>query len=135
LKDGTVRSNEVQLYAGDNATPVTRQTDATSVAKYGQWWSQQVWTGEDVTVAVEALAQEQLRLRKNGQTIVTVSPSPDQAPVALLEYDVGDRVPVYASKRLRKPLSGYQRVYGIPIQIGDDSLEMIDQLLTSADGT
>ena len=50
------------------------------------------------------------------------------------EYDLGDRVPVYASARLRKLLSGYQRVYGMPIQISDDALEHIDALLVSPDG-
>lgn len=134
LVDGTQRANKVQFYAGDVSEPATLAQDATSISKYGKYWAQQVWTGQNVAAAVDALANLQLRLRKNGQTTITISPAADEAPVALLEYDVGDRVPVYASKRFRKPMSGYQRVYGIPIQIGDDMIEMVDQLLCSADG-
>jgi hypothetical protein len=134
LKDGTKRANAIQPYAGDMQTPGTEQTDSGSISTYGKYWAPFVWSGQKYEAAVNALAAEQVLLRKRGQTTVTISPAPERAPIPFLEYDLGDRVPVYAGKRFRRTLSGYQRVYGIPVTIGDDSVELVESLIVSADG-
>lgn len=127
--NGTRRANYVQFFAGQGGPAVTPQTDATSIATYGEYWAQQFFPLQNVNAAVEALAAEQLLLRKDGQTTVTISPAPERSPEPFLDYYLGDRVPVYASNELREAITGYQRVYGIPVEIDDNGTEMVRQLL------
>lgn len=131
LFDGSVRANKVQYFSGQGGPPVTLQTNAPSVATYGEYWATQFFPGQNVPAAVVALAQQQLTLRKNGQRTVTISPAPERSPRPFTEYYLGDRVPVYASNSMRQAVSGYQRIYGIPISISDDATETIRELLTS----
>lgn len=136
LIDGTQRANAVKFFAGlggmaagGQSIPV--QSDATSIAKFREYWRQQFWPGQNVADAVESLAAAQLALSKDGRTTVAISPAPERSPIPFEDYFLGDRVPVYASDRLRAPVSGYQRIYGIPIQIADDETETITQMLTA----
>lgn len=131
LFDGTQRANVVQLFAGTGGVPATKVSDATSIAAYQEYWQTQFLPGRNVKEAVNAMALEMLSLQKNGQQTVTISPAPERAPLPFTEYFLGDRVPVYASSNLRQAVSGYQRIYGIPIEIADDATERIRQLLTS----
>jgi hypothetical protein len=136
LKDGTLRANKVKFFAGQggsapNGQTIPVQTDAASVAKYGEYWRQQFFPGQNVAGVAQLLAQAELALSKDGRTTVTISPAPERSPIPFDDYFLGDRVPVYASDRLRTPLFGYQRVYGIPLTIADDSVEQVQQLLTS----
>jgi hypothetical protein len=134
VEDGTLRANNEQLYTADVSHPVTLQTDSGSVTKYGQWWEQDVLSDLTVDAATTAIAIERLRLAKNGKTTVSLSPFPERSPIPFMDYDRGDRVKVIAPKDLRKPINGFCRIYGIPIQVGDDQIETISQLLTSPDG-
>lgn len=131
LLDGTQRANVVQLFAGTGGVPATKVSDATSITAFKEYWLTQFLPGRNVKAAVNALAAEQLAITKNGQETVTISPAPERAPLPFTEYFLGDRVPVYASNNLRDQLSGYQRIYGIPVEIADDATERIRQLLTS----
>lgn len=143
LLEGTARANNVRYFAGQGGSAGSSTVDdATSIAKYGEYWSQQFWPGQKLVVAVTALAEAALDLQKNGKETVTISPIPGCTPLPFEEYFLGDRVPVYASNRFRQEIprtpSGtnppdvqYQRIYGMPIDIEDDSTEMIKQMLTS----
>lgn len=134
LHDGTRRANAVQYYAGQGGDPVALQEDLVSQGKYGVYFAQQFWPGPTDAgwaVAVEALAESELRLRANGQQTVTISPAPERAPSPFTEYYLGDYVPVYSSNKMREALVGRQRVYGIPIEISDDALETVRQVLAS----
>ena len=136
LYDGTLRANKVKFFAGQGGTAlggqsVPVQTDAASVAKFGEYWRQQFFPGQNVAGVVQLLAQAELAFSANGRQTVTISPAPERSPHPFDEYYLGDRVPVYASNRLRAVLSGYQRVYGIPVTIGDDGTETVQQLLTT----
>lgn len=140
LIEGSKRANEVKFFAGQGGSAaggqtVPVQTDAASVTKYGEYWMQVFLPGQAVAAAVEALAAAQLALAKNGRTTVTFSPAPQRSPIPFLDYTLGDSVPVYASNRFRAPLANsdtvYQRIYGIPLQIGDDATEQVQQMLTS----
>lgn len=142
MHDGTPGAffNKVQYYAGQGGSPVPITgplVNAESVAAFGSYWAQQFFpalTSVDPTgAAVLALAAQALVLAKQGKRTLTITPTPERAPVALLDYDVGDRIPVYASDRLRVTADGLQRVQGIPIQINDDGIEQIGGLLCSPD--
>jgi hypothetical protein len=142
MHDGTPGSffNKVQYFAGQGGPPVPLTgplVNAESVAAFGSYWAQQFFpalTNTDPTgAAVLALARQALVLAKQGKRTLTVTPTPERAPVPFLAYDVGDRVPVYASSRLRVTADGLQRVQGMPIQIGDDDIERIGGLLCSPD--
>lgn len=139
LYEGSGRANNVKFYAGQGGTALNGQTipvqvDAASVAKYGEYWGFQFFPGQNVAAAVEALAAAQLDIRKNGRQTVVMSPSPDCSTALFQAFFLGDRVPVYASARLRDTLTGYQRIYGIPISIADDSTETIERMLASKEG-
>lgn len=139
LLEGSARANSVKFWSGQGGTApggqtIPVQTDATSEAKYGSYWGMQFFPGNNVPAAVEALAAAQLSIRKNGRQTVTISPSPDCATALFQQFNLGDRVPVYASDRMRAELSGYQRIYGIPISIADDATETIERMLASKEG-
>jgi len=102
LFDGLGRANVVQFYNGQGGPAVTQQTDATSIASYGEYWAQQFFPAQTEAAAVVAMAQQQLDLRKNYRQTLTINPAPTRAPEPFVDYGLGDRVPVYASNRLRQ---------------------------------
>lgn len=131
LHDGTIRSNAVQYYESMGGDPVTLAEDTLSQGRYGVYFAQQFWPGLNIPVGIEAMAEHEVALRANGQHTVTLSPAPERAPSPFTEYFLGDQVKVNTSNRMREALTGYQRVYGIPIEISDDSLETVRQILAS----
>lgn len=140
LLDGAQLANEIQFYNGQGGPPVTLQTGATSIAKYGKYWAQQFFPAQVATVAVESMAAQQLLLRQLGRRTVAINPAPERSPDPFTEYFLGDLCPIYATKRLRQTLpapgepTNYTRIYGIPVTIPNDAPETIAQLLTSPDG-
>ena len=150
LVDGTRLANRVQFFAGQGGDPVALQSDAASIALYGEYWAQQFMVGKNTqTDLVVAMAEAQLRIRKDGERSVAFSPAPERSVLALRDYGLGDYVPLWASRNLREPLSidydafdplapgasGYQRIYGIPIELHDNGVERVQRLLTSQDQT
>lgn len=146
LLDGTQRGNEIKFFAGQGGSAPGGQTipvqeDADSVTKFGEYWLQRFFPGQNVPAAVESLAAAQLELVKDGQITVTFSPAPERSPHPLTDYFLGDRVPVYASNRFRAPIPAtgvpsssqvhYQRIYGIPLTIADDATEEVQEMLTA----
>lgn len=134
LFDGTGRANHVQFYNGQGGPPVAAQVSAPSVARYGEYWSQQFFPAQPEVAPVITLATQQLGLRQNGKQTLTVNPAPGRAPEPFVDYYLGDRVPVYASDRLRQPLPlgtdpVWQRVYGIPVEIDDNGVETVRELI------
>ncbi len=107
-QDGAQRANEVLFYAGPGGSvgAAPAQVDAASEAKFGVYTAQQFWPGQTTVPAVTSLAQEQLRLRKNGQQTVTFRPAPERSPRPWIDYDLGDRVPVWASPQGFRKLLG-----------------------------
>lgn len=139
LIEGSGRANKIKFFAGQaglgvGGQAIQVQTDPVSVAKYGEYWYTQFFPGQNVALAVEAFAAATLEIRKTGRRTVDIAPSPDCATSLFQAFFLGDRVPVYASNRLREELQGYQRIYGISLQIGDDSTETIDRMLASKEG-
>ncbi len=104
LTDGDLMANTVQFFNGQGGPAVTPAHDASSAARYGWWESQQFFPAQTQAVAVEAMAEFQLSLRKTGHRTVNLSPNPLLSPIPLLEYGLGDRVPVYATSRLRQAI-------------------------------
>ncbi len=140
LLDGAQIANKVQFYNGQGGPPVALQSSADSAAKYGEYWAQQFFPQQVAPQAVVDIAQEQVSLRKIGKRTLTINPAPERAPDPFTSYFLGDLVPVYATKRFRQILpapqetTNYVRVYGIPIDISDNSVESVSQLLISPDG-
>lgn len=126
--EGTQRANKVRFGAGQGGSAgfAALQTDATSVTKYGEYWLQQFLPGSVIVDAVQDMAAYVLGLRKNGKTVIQMSPTPERSPCPFVDYNPGDRVPVYASAdNFRQDLVGYIRIYGFPIDISDDALETV----------
>lgn len=132
LEDGTQRANEVQFFL-QGGIPADLQSDLASVAKFGQYWSLQTFNGETTVESVDSYATEQLLIRKLRSTSIKIDPAPERSPVLFNEYNLGDTVQIYASKRLRKPFTGSGRVYSIPVDIDDNSVETVKELDFSAD--
>jgi IPT/TIG domain len=136
LIDGTLRANVVKFFSGlggsaTDGSTIPAQIDVYSIDKFGEYWRQQFFPAQNIADIVKLLAQAELALSKNGRTTVTISPAPERSPIPFDDYFLGDEVPVYASNALRAPLAGYQRIYGIPLNIGDDATESVQQLLTT----
>ncbi len=137
MVDATELANKVRYFAGAGGIygEAALETDAASVTKVGEYWTQRFWPGQKILTAVQELAVAALSLQKNGKQTVAISPLAGCTPEPFREYYLGDRVPVYASDRLRKKIPSttiqYQRIYGIPVNIQDDSTEIIEQMLTS----
>lgn len=146
LLDGSLLANTVQFFAGQGGPAVAPATDATSAARYGYYEVQQFFPGQAMqptpgqTLALEAMAEFQLSLRKQGKRTVRITPSSLLAPIPLLEYGLGDRVPLWATNRLRQAIpwatdtTNFSRVYGIPITLSDDGVEQVAGLVLSPDG-
>lgn len=135
VQDGTRMANKVLFYTG-NGQPVALQTNAESVTKYGQYWFERSISDDYVKAAVVLLARVELRLLYLGHTTISVTPTPVRAPEPFLEFNLGDKVPVWASRRLRQMLAQTDeqpwRVYGIPIEIADDGIEQLESVLLAS---
>lgn len=138
LEDGTQRANTIYAFAGPDRelTAGSPHVDFASVTKYGTQVAQLFVPQQNVGGAVDALAERQLALRAAGKVLVSVSPLSDRGLLPFTDYFLGDRLPVWADNSLRKPIvgndtDGYLRVYGLPIEIGDDALEAVTNLVVS----
>lgn len=171
-QDGTQRANEVQYFNGQGGTPIYSSGrlpfyDAASVSKYGPYFTQQFFPqalpGRQGVIAIKAIAQAQLALRSTHKTTVTVNPAPEFSPEPFIDYDLGDRVPVYAGldfnpdgpdvpvafprpknllpNQFREEIGhefageiAFQRIVEIPIDIDDNSNEMVRELVVGPAG-
>jgi hypothetical protein len=121
--DGTLRANNVRFGRGQGGKVVDVVTDPASIAKWGNYFEQQWFPVQKKAAAVTALAERELESKTAGRRTIQVSPVPERAPVPLLDYDLGDTVPVIWSSRLRQGLFVQSRMTEIPIAISDEGLE------------
>lgn len=145
LYEGSQRANYIQFYNGPGGPPVgvlpgtggtpSGVKDDSSILTYGIYWSQQWFPAQTLEKAVIAIAAEQLALRKNFKETLTVNPAPERSPEPFVDYYLGDRVPVYMSDNMRQSLSGFQRIYGIPVEIDDNGVETVRELLVGPTGS
>jgi len=136
LVDGTQRANKYQGHIGQGGPAAdVLQTDATSVANYGEYWAQEWFPGSGTKAVVAALAAERLLVRKNGVTTYRVSPLSEPSPRPFIDYFLGDCVPVYADARLRQATYSLQRILAIPIDVDDNGTEVVTELGFSQDGS
>lgn len=150
--DGTPPNlaNKLRFYASGTGRhlPSATVTRADSVSKYGQYWYQQNVVSERKTggnAAIELMALAEAILRENGHKTLSFDPMPERSPMLYREYDIGDIVPVWASRNLREPIEptltdgvptgGYQRVYAIPVDIDDNGAEHVGELQTTLEAT
>jgi hypothetical protein len=139
--DGSRRANHVRTYYGQGGELDIDVEDATSVSTFGEYVSQQWFPGMPKQGQVVHQAWKTLALRAYGQRTISVDPVAEGAPLALLEYTVGDRVPVYASANFREEMADvgaalpYHRVYEIPIVIDDEGTERAQGVVVSTDYT
>lgn len=104
LLDGDQLANDVRYHYGQGGPAAAPAQDATSATRYGVYTSEQFFPGRTNEVDIDALAAFQLSLRKDGRRSVAITPSPLLAPKPFLDYGLGDRVPVYATTRLRQAI-------------------------------
>ncbi len=129
---GTERANVMQMYAGQGGPAVDPAIDTPSLVKFGQYWALQYLPGVPSLAGAHTIAQRQLALLKDGLYTYSLSPAAERAPLLFEEYREADEVPLYASQRFRAPIDGVAlRIESIPIVIGDDQLERVNQMLVS----
>lgn len=103
--DGTGRANTVQFYTGQGGPPVPRETDPDSIARYGEYWSQQFFPATlQNEPAVVGFAAMQIALRSRYKQTLTVNPAPERAPEPFVDYYLGDAVPEFMSDNMRQAL-------------------------------
>jgi hypothetical protein len=127
-------------YAGQGGAPVPAAgtlDNGDSITAFGVYWAQNFQPGMQLNdptgAAVLKFMRQQLVLAKQGKRTMTITPIPERSPIPLLAYGLGDRVPIYASDRLRVTADGYQRVQSIPFQIDDNGIEHVTGFVASAD--
>lgn len=133
IRDGTKRANVIRYYADQGGPPVgpyLGYANGTSITKYGETWHEEFWPSR-IGAVVDALAQLQLTLMENGIHTVEVTPAPERMPFLFTEWFLGDTVPVYTSDKARQENIGFQRIYGIVLNIDENSYEQVPQVLTS----
>jgi hypothetical protein len=131
--------------AGGVQIPATIE-NSQSVEKYLPYWnlnfnpSQSLYMSGAGLTSVVALAEQTLVLQKQGLRTLTVHPTPERSPIPITDYDIGDRVLVFAPKRLRAAItSSFDqnntafRVQMYPISLDDNGIETVDGLLLSPD--
>lgn len=136
-RDGEQRTNYLQYYGGQGQVPVPPIYDEDSIDEFGLYWETQSFPGKSVpelfSAELQAVAQRELRLRGRGLTTYTISPAAERMPILFKEFHIHDRVQVYASKRLRRPIiEDSLRVESIPVSIDDDQLARVQSLVVSA---
>lgn len=145
LVDGTRMANRVKYWAG--GTPAPLESDATSIAAYGEWWAQQFFPGEANIGLVDLMALAELQIRKDGARSINLDPAPERTELVLRDYGLGDYLPVWASRNLREPLgidydafdpdfpgaSGYHRVFAIPVELDDNGVELTRGIATASE--
>ncbi len=143
LIDATRLANKVQFWTDNGAVPL--QTDAASVAVYGEYWAQQTFPGTPDPLIIALLAVASAVERRNGARTISFDPAPERVEQPFKDYNLGDYLPVWASRNLRQPLgvdydsfdadnpgaSGYQRIYAIPLTVDDNGVSRVTGLLTS----
>lgn len=140
LFDGTGRANHIQYFNGQGGPPVPALYDNDSIELYGEYWSQDFYPATTQKQGVIATAALSLSLRKNFKETLTVNPAPERSPEPFVDYNLGDRVPIYASNKMRQEIPpsplpyAWQRIYGIPISIDDNGTETVSQLLVGPVG-
>lgn len=135
LRDGTKRANTIRYYSEQGGPPVGGGipiSDGASILKYEETWHEQFWVGR-IQAAAFAMAELQLLLLENGIHTVEISPAPERMPFAFTEWFLGDTVPVYTSNKAREENIGFQRIYGIVLNIDENSYEQVPQVLASPD--
>jgi hypothetical protein len=114
-QDGSSRVNDFYAFAGPGGTGGGQATsiDNDSITKYGVYLAQQFFpglNGPDTVANVAAaasFAQAQVALRALGRQTVTFVPAPERSPRPWQDYQLGDRMPIWASKeKFRQLLSG-----------------------------
>jgi hypothetical protein len=130
--DGSARANRMRMFAGQGGPPVPEVDDASSIARFGDYWATQYLVGVPSIAGAHTIAVRQLALLRSGQLTFSLSPAAERAPLLFQEYREADTVPLYASNRFRDPILGTRvRVESIPIAIGDDQLERVASMLVS----
>lgn len=134
LEDGVKLANNVVARGGaGGAEASVVATDAGSIATFGNHFGLQIQVDTVNTDALDKLAAVELLFRKEPPETVAITPAVGRSPIPLQAYDVGDRVPVWASPRFRKPINGDDspsRVRGIHLDVADDGYEDVGQLIT-----
>ncbi len=135
VKDGTKRANTIRYYQNQGGGPVNAGIPISygpSILKYGETWHTQFFPSRNEE-AILALEQLQLDLMQDGIHTVAITPAPERMPFLFTEWWLGDTVPVFASSKLRAPIAGFQRIYGIVLTVDANSYEQVPQVLVSPD--
>lgn len=138
LKDGAKRANRIVYYGGMGGAPLPVAEDTLSQAQYGTYEERQFFPGITQPwqyAAAQNIAADEVDLRKEGMISIAIDPAPARAPRPLLDYALGDWMPVYWSNRMREEALLVQRVVGIPIELSDDGVETVRRLLVIVSDT
>lgn len=132
LKDGTKRANKIRYYGAQGGSPTPPATNTTSQATYGLYEDQQFFPQviqPYMYPLIQAVAADEIALRKDGAISVTVDPASGRAPRPFQDYSLGDWTPMLWSDNLREESILVQRIVGIPITLTDDGVETIENLI------
>ena len=138
LKDGTKRANRIIYSAGMGGARLPAAEDTLSQAQYGTYEERQFFPGITQPwqyAAAQNIAADEVDLRKEGMISIAIDPAAARAPRPLLDYGLGDWMPVYWSNRMREEALLVQRVVGIPIELSDDGVETVRRLLVIVSDT
>lgn len=143
LIDATRLANRAQFITANGVAEVA--DDPASEAVYGIYYAQQTFPGISDPSIVALLATAEVLIRRNGARTISFDPAPERVEQPFKDYNLGDYLPVWASRNLRQPLgvdydsfdannpgaSGYQRIYAIPLAVDDNGVSRVTGLLTS----
>lgn len=133
LEDGTQRANKIKEFNGQ-AGALPTLTAPVSVNKYGEYWLVKAQSETSTLAQAQQLANDDLRTRGNGVTTINVSPTPERSAIPLQHYDVGDSIPVSATRSaVRKTVNDLWRVTKIPLRMEASGLERVEQLEVSSE--
>lgn len=133
-------ANSITLFGKSSQGKIVTAEDTASQDEFDVFEDVSVISDIETKELLQLLADEELFLRKGPNDMISIKPTPENAPRFFDEYFLGDTIAVRASLRndaspypvTRDTVNGVQRVYGAKLKVDDGYGEYVDELIVSS---
>lgn len=128
-------ANSVGLWGKTSKGPFVTQEDTDSQDEFDVFEDFQVMSSIYNPTLLQMLADEEVFLRKSPNDLITIVPTPEDAPRFFNEYFIGDTIQIRSGMppypETREAITGQSRVYGVRLTIDNDYGEHVTEMIAS----